>query len=318
VLLSDCFDEIDSLKQAFQFLRARGHEIILLHTMAPEELTFDFGGWSRFECLEVDGRHMTLDPALVRNDYVENVRTFLRDLKRMCGETGADYHAMPTDKPMGEALGYYLQRPQCAPEGDLMNFLSPAFLIGLPLVAVPLIIHLLSRRQQKKISWGAMRFLMQAATRKRRIWKITDLLLLLLRTAAFLFFIFALARPLMPATWLGGSVPREVILVLDQSMSISRRAGSGTLFELQIQKAGEVLDNLKPSDSVRVLLAGETPEWMMADSTPATPTTIRRLRTQIGELKPTLGAADLIACVREAADLEAAKDKSGAHDRRHY
>ena len=113
VLLSDCFDEIDSLKQAFQFLRARGHEIILLHTMAPEELTFDFGGWSRFECLEVDGRHMTLDPALIRNDYIENVRTFLRDLKRMCGETGTDYHALPTDKPMGEALGYYLQR-RCA------------------------------------------------------------------------------------------------------------------------------------------------------------------------------------------------------------
>jgi len=110
VLLSDCFDEIDSLKQAFQFLRARGHEIILLHTMAPEELTFDFGGWSRFECLEVDGQHMTLDPALIRNDYLENVRTFLRDLKRMCGETGTDYHALPTDKPMGEALGYYLQR----------------------------------------------------------------------------------------------------------------------------------------------------------------------------------------------------------------
>jgi uncharacterized protein (DUF58 family) len=110
VLLSDCFDEIDSLKQAFQFLRARGHEIILLHTMAPEELTFDFGGWSRFECLEVDGRHMTLDPALIRNDYIENVRAFLRDLKRMCGETGTDYQALPTDKPMGEALGYYLQR----------------------------------------------------------------------------------------------------------------------------------------------------------------------------------------------------------------
>jgi uncharacterized protein (DUF58 family) len=110
VLLSDCFDEIDSLKQAFQFLRARGHEIILLHTMAPEELTFDFGGWSRFECLEVDGRHMTLDPALIRNDYLENVRGFLRDLKRMCGETGTDYHALPTNKPMGEAIGYYLQR----------------------------------------------------------------------------------------------------------------------------------------------------------------------------------------------------------------
>jgi uncharacterized protein (DUF58 family) len=110
VLLSDCFDDVESLRKAFQFLRARGHEIILLHTMAPEELTFDFGGWSRFECLEVDGRHLNLDPALIRNDYLENVRAFLTDLKRVCGETGTDYHPLPTDKPMGEALAYYLQR----------------------------------------------------------------------------------------------------------------------------------------------------------------------------------------------------------------
>jgi uncharacterized protein (DUF58 family) len=110
VLLSDCFDEMDSLRQAFQFLRARGHEIILLHTMAPEELTFDFGGWSRFECLEVNGRHLDLDPALIRNDYIESVRKFLSDLKRICGETGTDYHPLPTDRPLGEALSYYLKR----------------------------------------------------------------------------------------------------------------------------------------------------------------------------------------------------------------
>ena len=191
-----------------------------------------------------------------------------------------------------------------------MNFLSPAFLIGLPLIAVPVVIHLLSRRQQKKISWGAMRFLMQAATRKRRLFRLTDLLLLLLRTAAFTFFIFALARPLLPATWLGGSVPREVILVLDQSMSMSRRIGSESLFDLQLQKANSLLDDLKPSDSVRVLLAGESPEWLTPDSLPASGFALRKLRAQIGELKPTLGASDLIACVREAADLEPAKDKS--------
>jgi hypothetical protein len=191
-----------------------------------------------------------------------------------------------------------------------MNFLSPVFLIGLPLLAVPLVIHLLSKRQQKKISWGAMRFLMQAATRKRRLFRLTDLLLLLLRTAAFLFFIFALARPLLPATWLGGSVPREVILVLDQSLSMSRKAGGASLFELQLQKAGALLDDLKASDTVRVLLAGGSPEWLTADSIPASGSPLRKLRAQINELKPSLGAADLIACVREAADLEAPKDRS--------
>ena len=110
VLLSDCFDELDPLRQALGFLRARGHEVILLHTMAREELTFDFGGWSRFDCMEVDGTHLDLDPGLVRKDYLESVQTFLAGLKRICGETGCDYHPLPTDEPMGEALAWYLQR----------------------------------------------------------------------------------------------------------------------------------------------------------------------------------------------------------------
>jgi uncharacterized protein (DUF58 family) len=110
VLLSDCFDDLDALRQAFRFLRGRGHEIILFHTMAPEELTFDFGGWSRFECLEVNGRHLDLDPAVIRKDYLDNVRTFVADLKHLCGETGCDYYPLPTDKPLGGALSHYLKR----------------------------------------------------------------------------------------------------------------------------------------------------------------------------------------------------------------
>ncbi|MHA3774449.1 DUF58 domain-containing protein [Verrucomicrobiota bacterium sgz303538] len=110
ILLSDCFDDLDSLRQALQYLRARGHEIILLHTMAPEELSFEFGGWSRFECLEVDGTYLNLDPGLVRSEYLENVRTFLSDLKRICQETGCDYQPLPTDKPLGESLAWYLKR----------------------------------------------------------------------------------------------------------------------------------------------------------------------------------------------------------------
>ena len=110
VLLSDCFDDLDSLKQAIKFLRGRGHEIILFHTMAPEELNFDFGGWSRFECLEVDGRRLDLDPAVIRSDYLEHVRKFLADLKHLCGETGCDYQPLPTDQPLGVVLSHYLKR----------------------------------------------------------------------------------------------------------------------------------------------------------------------------------------------------------------
>ena len=191
-----------------------------------------------------------------------------------------------------------------------MNFLSPAFLIGLPLVAVPLVIHLLSRRQQKRISWGAMRFLKEAATRKRRLWRLTDILLLLLRTAAFLFFIFAVARPLLPATWLGESIPREIILVLDQSLSMSRKAGDKSLFDLQREKAQTLLRKLQSRDSVRVLLSGESPEWLTPEAVEVNGAAVRKLGAQIDALTPLEGAADLVASLREAADLEAPKDKS--------
>ncbi len=110
LVLSDCFEDEGALRQALAFLRARGHEIVVMHVMAPEELTFDFGTWSRFECLEVAGRHLDLDPALVRGEYLENVRRFLDELKRICGSTGCDYQALPTDRPVGEALTHYLKR----------------------------------------------------------------------------------------------------------------------------------------------------------------------------------------------------------------
>lgn len=110
VVLSDCFDDVGALGQALRFLRARGHEVLIFHVMAPEELGFEFGNWSRFECLEVDGQHVDLDPALVRADYLENVRNFLAELKRVCGETGCEYQASPTDRSPGEALSHYLRR----------------------------------------------------------------------------------------------------------------------------------------------------------------------------------------------------------------
>lgn len=191
-----------------------------------------------------------------------------------------------------------------------MSFLSPAFLAAFPLVAIPVVLHLLNRRQQKRVAWGAMRFLVAAATRRRRIWTLTDLLLLLLRVTAFALLILALARPLLPSTWLGGTLPRDVLLVLDPSLSTQRRAGQQSAFAALISRAKTLIDDLSPNDLVRVVLAGESPEWLSEDPLPGNATTRRRLHAQLDALKPTTAAGDLLAAVREAADLEVPKDKA--------
>ena len=110
ILCSDCFDEVESLIKALHSLHARGHELVLFHIMAPEELTFPFDRRSRFECLESPDSRIELDPAAVRRHYLEHVQTFVERLRQGCGEIRCDYAPMVTDRPLAESLAYYLAR----------------------------------------------------------------------------------------------------------------------------------------------------------------------------------------------------------------
>jgi len=110
MLCTDAFDEVEPLLNALRLLRTRGHEVLLFHVLAPEELSFSFTRWARFECLEVAGMRIELDPASVRGRYLERVKIFLDQLRQGCGEIGCDYLPLTTDKPLGDALSYYLAR----------------------------------------------------------------------------------------------------------------------------------------------------------------------------------------------------------------
>ena len=109
VVLSDCFEDLGRLIDALHGLRVRGHDLMLIHIMAPEELSFSFGRWSRFECLEISGRRRDLDPRTIRKRYLQQVADFLQGLKDSCAEIRCDYAPMTTDKPIGAALSYYLR-----------------------------------------------------------------------------------------------------------------------------------------------------------------------------------------------------------------
>src|SRR5919106_5793611 len=103
-----------------------------------------------------------------------------------------------------------------------MSFLSTAFLLALPLVAVPVAIHLYRGRQRDVILWGAMQFLAAAVTKGRRWERLEELLLMMLRFGAVAALVLALAQPMVRSSWLRHDTGREVILVLDNSLSMSR------------------------------------------------------------------------------------------------
>ena len=108
IILSDCFDEWEPLRNALHHFRHRRHEVILLHVMAQEELTFPFRQWTRFRDLEVAGRERMLDPQGVREAYLRRMKTFVGNLQRGCNELEIDYVIIDTSKPFDDALAWYL------------------------------------------------------------------------------------------------------------------------------------------------------------------------------------------------------------------
>ncbi len=145
-----------------------------------------------------------------------------------------------------------------------MGFLNAAMLIGLVAASIPIIIHLLNRRRYRVVDWGAMRFLkLSVVTRHRRL-RIEELLLLFLRTALIVILVLALSRPLIKGLS-AADARRDVIIVLDGSMSMSLREGPASLFDRARDAAREALHTLRPADSVGVIIGTRSPRPLLPE-----------------------------------------------------
>lgn len=193
-----------------------------------------------------------------------------------------------------------------------MNFLSTAFLMALPLIAVPVVIHLYRGKRRDVVMWGAMQFLAAAVTKGRTMERLEELLLMALRLAAVAALVLALARPMVRSSWLGHATEREVVLVLDNSMSMSRTVGGPSASDRMRERASRFVDSLSSADSVQVLLAAGS-EWATAEPIRADSSGKNRLRGIIESSEPTLGAADLLECLQAAIHLEANEQLTGRH-----
>src|SRR5688500_10197145 len=90
--------------------------------------------------------------------------------------------------------------------------------------ALPILIHLWSRRKFREESWAAMEFLLAAMRKNARRIQLEQWLLLAVRTAILVLLALALADPQLSllSGWTGGSAggQRHVVLVLDGSYSM--------------------------------------------------------------------------------------------------
>ena len=107
VLISDLFLDPATLSEALRQFRLRRHEVVVLHVMHEDELTFPFQDNTLFRGLETTAQLHT-EPRALRRSYLEAVDRFLKQVKKSCASSGIDYVLMSTKDPLDAALSSYL------------------------------------------------------------------------------------------------------------------------------------------------------------------------------------------------------------------
>ena len=106
-LISDMFDEVDTVLKGLKHLRFQGHDVTVFHVLHPHEVEFPFTGNIKFDGLELPEEIKTR-PHLIRPAYLRVVQDYLTELRSGCEAYRVDYVRIDTSKPLEHALSKYL------------------------------------------------------------------------------------------------------------------------------------------------------------------------------------------------------------------
>lgn len=186
-----------------------------------------------------------------------------------------------------------------------ISALNPLLLWGGLAIASPIIIHLLSKRRFREVSWAAMDFLLKADRQNRRRIRLEHLLLLLLRCLLILLAAALVARPIFDPAGLGAAGVRlgrrEHLILLDDSPSMGARSENRALFETARRELTSHLRDLserRPQDSVTLLLTSD-PERPLTRGTSLGEAGIEPLLRRIENLEVSDLSADVDDCLLE-------------------
>ena len=107
VIFSDLFAPLDTLEKGLRALRNRRHEILIFHVLDTTELEFPFEDNTRFEGLE-EMPDLIAEPRALRDGYLEVIREYLEQVRRLCASLRIDYMLIDTGQRLDKALSGFL------------------------------------------------------------------------------------------------------------------------------------------------------------------------------------------------------------------
>lgn len=141
----------------------------------------------------------------------------------------------------------------------MIGFLHPWMLAGLAAAAIPILLHLLARREPPTVVFPAVRYLVSTTQEHHRRLKLQNWLLLLLRTLLVATLVMAAAGPTVPMSGVPGHSPSALVLIVDNSPSSGTMAGGSPQLG-QLASAGRrVLARATPEDALWLIAADQIP-----------------------------------------------------------
>jgi hypothetical protein len=183
----------------------------------------------------------------------------------------------------------------------MIGFLHPWVLAGLAAAAIPILLHLLARREPPTVVFPAVRYLVTTTREHQRRLKLQNWLLLLARTLLIAAIVLAAAGPTMPLSGVPGHTPSALVLIVDNSPSSGAVVGGAPQLRQLVATARRVLDRATPEDAL----------WLVtADGIPR-----RGDRVTLSELLDNLAVSsrrlDLGVAVTLASEVLAAESRPG-------
>ena len=134
-----------------------------------------------------------------------------------------------------------------------MQFVFPAFLAALAVLAIPIIVHLFYFRRFKRVYFTNVRFLKEVKEETSNRQKLRNLLVLLMRCLAIAAMVLAFAQPFIPLSSGMKKGEKAVSVYVDNSFSMGALSKNAPLLELAKQRARDIIGAFSVEDRFQVL-----------------------------------------------------------------
>lgn len=174
----------------------------------------------------------------------------------------------------------------------VISLLVPGMLLGVVLIALPIVAHLMHRRARRRVVFPSVELLSSAAASRSSLFRLRRWWLLLLRCLAVAAIVMAFAQPV----WLSAQASKTrgqgaaVVVLIDRSASTGQLHGGVSAAQSMRAEAEKIINALTPGDDRANLVHATARPYaafpMMTANTDA-------LRAELSRLTPTHERADM-------------------------